>query len=234
MKTIGIIGGMGPLAGVNMAEKIVKLTQASSDNGHIHVILDNNTQIPDRTKAILSGGEDPRPQIIASAKRLEVAGADFLVMACHTAHYFYPDICAALSVPILNMVETTISEVVRLGVRSAAVLSTDGTRRSRIYENPLRGAGLVTVIPSDAEQEIVTDLIYKGIKAGDSCYETGGFVSLLYDMENRGAEVFILACTELSVAFDRYSAALGVFNALDPVAQLASRAVTEAGALLRV
>ena len=91
-KTIGIIGGMGPLATYDLAEKILNNTVASCDQDNIPVLIDCNTRIADRTAAILHGGDDPRPEMKKSAKRLETAGADVLMMACNTAHYFYDSI----------------------------------------------------------------------------------------------------------------------------------------------
>ena len=70
-KTIGVIGGMGPAATADMLLKITKLTDAECDQEHIHVIIDSNINIPDRTEAILHGGEDPVPELKASAELLE-------------------------------------------------------------------------------------------------------------------------------------------------------------------
>ena len=61
-KTIGILGGMGPAATADLMMKIIEMTDAKSDQEHIHIIVDNNTNIPDRTAAILHGGEDPVPE----------------------------------------------------------------------------------------------------------------------------------------------------------------------------
>ena len=87
-KTLGIIGGMGPLATANLFNKIVLTTHAKSDQDHIHILIDNNTLIPDRTAYLLGNGEDPLEQLVTSAVRLEKMGAEFLIMPCNTAHYF--------------------------------------------------------------------------------------------------------------------------------------------------
>ena len=63
-KTIGILGGMGPMAAYDLGMKILTNTEASCDQENIPVILDNNTRIADRTAAILSGGEDPADEMI--------------------------------------------------------------------------------------------------------------------------------------------------------------------------
>ena len=78
-KTIGIIGGMGPLATYDLAEKILKNTVADCDQDNVPVLIDCNTRIADRTAAILHGGDDPLPEMKKSAERLEAAGADVLI-----------------------------------------------------------------------------------------------------------------------------------------------------------
>ena len=88
MKMVGIIGGMGPLATVDLFGKIVNLTDAKCDNDHIHILIDNNTYIPDRTSYILGDGENPIDELVKSAKRLKNMGADFLIMPCNTSHYY--------------------------------------------------------------------------------------------------------------------------------------------------
>ncbi|MFR5602049.1 MAG: aspartate/glutamate racemase family protein, partial [Lachnospiraceae bacterium] len=99
---IGIIGGMGPLATCDLFDKMTRMTAATTDQEHVHIIIDSNTCIPDRTQAILHGGPSPVPEIKKSAKRLENMGASLLIMPCNTAHYFYDEICQDLSLPLLH------------------------------------------------------------------------------------------------------------------------------------
>ncbi len=89
---LGILGGMGPLATCEFFKKIIELTPAEKDQDHLHIIIDNNTNIPDRTEYILGKGKDPRIELIRSAIRLESIGADYIAIPCNTAHYFYDDI----------------------------------------------------------------------------------------------------------------------------------------------
>ena len=97
-KIIGILGGMGPAATADLFTKIINSTEAGCDQEHLHVIIDSNTNIPDRTEALIHGGADPTEQMTQSARRLAEAGAELIVMPCNTAHGFYDAVCA--SVPI--------------------------------------------------------------------------------------------------------------------------------------
>ena len=93
-KTIGILGGMGPLATADLFRKITMLTKAGCDNDHVRVYIDSNSAIPDRTAAILSGGKDPVPEMSSALRHLEACGADCIIMPCNTAHYFLPQLQA--------------------------------------------------------------------------------------------------------------------------------------------
>ena len=91
-KSIGILGGMGPLATADLLRKIVLVTRAEKDGDHVRVYIDDNPRIPDRTAAILSGGESPLPQMTDSLEKLEKCGASCIIMPCNTAHYFLPEL----------------------------------------------------------------------------------------------------------------------------------------------
>ena len=230
-KTIGIIGGMGPLATYDLAEKILDNTVASCDQDNIPVIIDCNTRIADRTAAILHGGADPRPEMKKSAKRLEEAGADVLVMACNTAHYFYDSVCEDIGVPVLHMPRLTAQLLLSKGVKKAGVLATDGTCQSGVYGDALEKEGIEPIYPSQEKQKIIMSLIYDYVKAGRMDFSDLDIDAVISEMKEKGAEILILGCTELPVAF-------GIIGdkglpAVDPTDVLARAAVSFAGAPLK-
>ena len=127
-KTIGILGGMGPMATADLFRKIVACTDAAGDNDHIRVYIDSNASIPDRTAAILSGGEDPVPAMADALRHLELCGADCLVMPCNTAHYFLPRLAPLTKLPFLSMIEAAARACrERFPGKAAAILATTGT-----------------------------------------------------------------------------------------------------------
>ena len=225
-KTVGIIGGMGPAATCDLMEKIIALTRAGCDQEHLHLIADVNTAIPDRTAAILHGGADPVPEMIKSARRLEAAGAELLLMPCNTAHYFYDSVAGAVTVPVLHMPRLTANALRQAGVRTAGVLAADGTVQSGVYERALAQAGIEAVYPSPDLQRQVMRLIYDGVKGRSVPLESVPVPDVLADLRARGAEKLVLACTELPIAFDR----LGLMEGcLDPTRVLALAAIEAAG-----
>ena len=224
--TLGIIGGMGPMATVDLFARLVGHTAASCDGEHIHIVIDNDPTIPDRTKALLGQGESPVGAIVRSAVRLANAGAELLLLPCHTSHAYYDEIAAAAPVPILNMVRETVKVVAERGHRRVGLLATGGTLLAGVYEKAFAVYGTECVVPTPTEQESVMSLIYDGVKAGRHDYDTTAFVNTLDAMKRRGAEVFILGCTELPIAVKDYEIP-GRF--IDPTLILTKAAILRAG-----
>ena len=230
-KTIGIIGGMGPLATADLFEKIISNTKAETDQEHFHVIIDNNTNIPDRTNAVLYDGSDPIPEMIRSAKLLESRGAECLIMPCNTAHYFYNDIAKAVHVDVLNMIDITCKAIVESGYKRAGLLATTGTIKTGVYARSCEKYGIDLLVPDDSHQVAVMDMIYKGIKAGKTEYDCSIVNDGVKDMLDRGAEVIILGCTELPLAYKMYQMH---FSFIDPTNELAKAAIINAGGVERL
>lgn len=231
-RTPGLIGGMGPAATCDLMQKVIDNTDAADDQHNIHMLVDQNTDVPDRTAAILHGGADPMPQLIASAKRLEAAGADFLCMSCNTAHYFHGRLQKEVSVPILHMPAESAKELKRRGIRKVGLLATDGTIRTGVYHRVLETEGIGVIVPDEPDQKTVMSLIYDCVKRNVPVehYPKEDVAKLIANLRTKGAEAFLLACTELPIAFERLGYREGF---VDPTLVLARAIIREAGAPLR-
>ena len=225
-KIIGILGGMGPAATADLFTKIINSTDASCDQEHLHVIIDSNTNIPDRTEALIHGGADPTEQMTQSARRLVEAGAELIVMPCNTAHGFYDAVCASVPVPVLHMIKLTAQELMRHEITRAGLLATDGTVQSGIYESCFAGSGIELITPSPEAQAAVMDLTYNGVKAGRRDFDTSGFEKAVRELFDNGAQTLILGCTELPIVADTLPED-GPF--IDPTAELAKAAIRFCG-----
>lgn len=198
-KSIGILGGMGPLATADLFKKIVQMTDASCDNDHVRVYIDNNAKIPDRTTAILNGGADPVPAMLESVKKLNNIGASVLIMPCNTAHYFIEKLRPHSAVPFISMLDETAKACAAAhGNAPVGLLATTGTINSGIYKNALAAQNVPCIEPNDAQKETLMKIIYD-VKAGKSALDGAGFGAILKQMRQQGAEYFILGCTELPI-----------------------------------
>lgn len=227
-KTIGILGGMGPLATVDLYRMIVESTRADCDNDHIRVYIDSNAAIPDRTAAILRGGADPVPEMLSALRNLEKCGADCVIMPCNTAHYFLPRLQAETALPILDMPAIAAARCAELfpGKR-ACILATKGTLESGVYARALEREGVAFMTPEEAERDELMRLIYDVVKASKPIApERENWRRLLERLRERGAAYFILGCTELPIL----SGILGEPGPfVDPSMELAKAAIRFCG-----
>ena len=223
-KSIGIVGGMGPLATADLYHKLVRLTDATCDKEHIRVYIDSDPEIPDRTAAILAGGEDPVPRMLSSAKKLVTCGADCLIIPCNTAHYFLPRLQEQLPVPILSMPEAAARACRDLYPgKTVGVLATTGTLAAGTYDRALEAEGVPFVLPSERGEELLMDVIYHYVKGGRPLTEAAILMeSVMIEMSEK-AECFILGCTELPLAAEYLSRPYSLVDCTTELAKAAIR-----------
>ena len=200
MRTLGIIGGLGPLATAYFYRRVVELTPAATDQEHIETWIRSCPQIPDRTAFLLGeSAADPRPKMIEAGRSLVSCGADVLAIPCITAHAFHKDLEEGIGHPILHAIRE-LGEVCRKrGIRNLGIMATDGARKSGIYDEILEEAGITCIWPEEPDQARVMHMIYDDVKAGRILSETD-FRSVGNALSARGAEGIVLGCTELSQA----------------------------------
>ena len=201
-KIVGILGGMGPEATVDLMQRIIQLTPALDDIDHIRCIVDNNPKVPSRIKAIIEGdGEDPGPCMADMARRLESWGADFLAIACNTAHYYYEVVSNAVKIPVINLIDLVVSHVKQTSpeCRKIGILASPAVRMTGLYEKRFHSAGIEVVYPGPVFQERLFNVI-KAIKTGDTSVEVvQTYKEICENLNSSGVESVIIACTELSV-----------------------------------
>ncbi|OLA94700.1 MAG: aspartate racemase, partial [Sutterella sp. 54_7] len=198
---VGLIGGLGPAATVDLYDKIVKATPAKTDQEHIKLVVEQNPQIPDRTACLLNGGEDPTLALFHCAQRLEADGCSTLIVPCNTAHAFLPYLERFIKIPFINMQQAALDEIQnKLGTRAKiGLLATTGTVQTGIYGDKANAMGLPMFVPDDVHQERVMAAIYgpQGAKAGYTngiCRED--LISAAeYLVKTHGCNCLILGCT---------------------------------------
>lgn len=233
---IGILGGMGPQATCDLFQKIINHTTAVKDQDHLHVIIDNNPQVPDRTAFLIGQGEDPTSELVGGAKRLATVGCSFLLVPCNTAHYFVSIIEQEAGIPVLSMIDNAADVAGRLlpPGSSVGIMATTGTIRSRLYHDALRRAGLVPMEPDDGGQTEVMEIIYGslGVKAGHvGVNQRLRAQQAANKLIARGALAIIAGCTEIPLVLQDGDVSAPV---LDPTDLLAKAAVERARAPVTV
>lgn len=225
-RLLGIFGGMGPEATANLYQEIVRLTPAKQDQDHIPTLIFSFPQVPDRTAAIKSGDRSIIPYLVEGVTRLERGGASLIAIPCNTVHFFYDDMQRAVKIPILNMIRLAAEAVAKRQpeCRRVGLLATTGTIGTGLYQKEFRKLGIAVI---DPDEPIETDCVMKavyGIKAGvdkrvceDLLFTAGNH------LEQKGAQVLVLGCTEIPLAFNPRRAQVPVVNATQVLAEAAIR-----------
>lgn len=204
-KTLGVIGGVGPLSTAYFMEVLINKTDAQIDQEHIDMIVLNHTEIPDRTAFILGQTiENPVLMMKEDAKKLEIMGADIIVTPCNTAHYFYQELQDAVAIPFINMIEETALYLKEQGVQRAGILATNGTVQTKLFQKALEKEGIEAISPSEDNQQFVMDIIYDNVKANQPV-DLQKFKTVVNELRLQGCEKVILGCTELSILKREYS-----------------------------
>lgn len=225
-RAIGILGGMGPAATVDLMARIVAATPAAGDADHLRLFVDCNPHVPDRNAALAGGGPSPAAMLAAMAEGLERQGADMLAIACNSAHAWAADIRDATRIPLVSMIDATVAAILRdhPGVRRVGLLAADACLDAELYQKPLTQAGLDVLLSADQPRFMA--LIY-GVKAG----ETGpsaraGMAAVAADLVGRGAELIVAACTEVPLLLGQADCPVPLVDAADA---LVRALIVEAG-----
>jgi aspartate racemase len=239
---IGVIGGMGPHAGLDLVRNIFNQTDARTDQAHLPVaLLSFPDRIVDRARFLFDEtDENPADAIADIARQLDGLGVTAAGMPCNTAHApaIFDAVTAALhrtghAIEIVHMIEETVNHVraTRADVQRVGVLSTTATSELQLYERPLVDAGFTFVPPDALTQQQVNETIYDasyGLK-GQSDPPTDRarevLVEAIRHLQDRSAEAIILGCTELPLA--PLQALVADVPLIDP-AQILARALIRA------
>lgn len=207
-KILGVLGGMGPLATQLFYKMIITKTDAGCDQDHLNMIILSHATMPDRTKEILEGRSEELLELLtADAAMLEANGAAAIAIPCNTSHVLLPRLQERINIPIIDMVEETVRYIAR--TRSGdhcriAVLATDGTINTGLYQKTLERAGFVPVVPSPDAQKLVMKIIYDGVKNGGAI-NFAEFLEIQKEIFEQDCQAAILACTELSCFKEMYN-----------------------------
>lgn len=220
--TVGILGGMGPEATVDLMQRIITATPADNDADHIRMLVDNDPKVPSRIKALIEKtGESPGPYMAKMAQGLVKGGADFLVIPCNTAHKFYPDVAEAVSVPVVNLLELAAATINHHfpDIKKVGLLASTAVQMTELYVPAFARYETTPIFPQADLQEKVMTLI-KAVKAKTQTPEMiNDLNQAADDLRQQGAGCLLIACTELSVISTVLKTELPVFDAAQILAE---------------
>lgn len=213
---IGILGGMGSAATIDLMRRVMEATPASDDADHIHLLVDQNPKVPSRIDALIHRtGQSPADELVRMARGLEAQGATTLAIACNTAHGYADEIVRAVAIPLLDMVQLTAEAVANRDLPSgtAGMLASTAVLDLCLYEKAFKDLNIKTLYP---EQQAEVLRIIRDVKAhGATGRLRREFNDVARALAGRGVDLIVIACTELSLLTDGLDSNIAVIDALD-------------------
>jgi len=199
-KTVGILGGMGPYATLFFFQRLLEIDVVKKDWEHLHIVIDNDTGIPSRSRHFLYGEESPVHKMIDSCLRLEKYPVDFIVIPCNSASFFLRDVQKKIKIPILDIMKITVEALVKKHPRASSVAVLGGivTYENKTYLQYLQAEGIKLIQHSREIQNKINWLIEQ-IKLNHIDEIVDEFRNLVNIFEDKyNVDVIILGCTEFA------------------------------------
>jgi aspartate racemase len=224
MKTIGLIGGMSWESSAvyysTINRKVREILGGFHSAKSVMVTVEFNEiqtlQHNENWKAL-------EEIMVKSAKQLEAAGADFILLCTNTMHLCSPAIIQQISIPFLHIAEATGSKIAEKGLKKVALTGTRFTMEKDFYKTYItEHFGIEVIIPEEKEREIIHNTIYnelvKGVVSDESRWK---FQQIIGNLENHGAEGVILGCTEIPLLISQKDVGIPVFDTTTIHAEMA-------------
>lgn len=207
MKTVGIIGGLGPETTSEFYLDIVFSCQKKDKTARPAVIISSVPlpyQIEEDAIAKNVGIERCLPFLIAEAQRLEKAGADFIVMPCNSLHVFIEDIRKLVSIPILSIIEETVKFLQKNNFKKVGIVSTSATIKNKLYENAFAQNNIGYETPDDFQQAKMGKYILNLVTGQQNNKDREGLIEIIGEFENKNVDCVVLACTDLQLLIPQH------------------------------
>lgn len=207
MKTVGIIGGLGPETTSEFYLDIVFSCQRKDKTARPGIII-SSVPLPYQVEEDLilknEGSERYIPFLTQEAKRLEKAGADFIVMPCNSLHVFIEDIRKSVSIPVLSIVEETTKFLQRNNFKKVGIVSTSATIKNKLYENSFAQNNIGYETPDDFQQAKMGKYILNLVTGQQNNKDREGLIQIIGEFEKRKVDCVVLACTDLQLLIPQH------------------------------
>ena len=229
MKTIGIIGGLGPETTSEFYLELVfsckKLNKVSYPP-----ILINSIPLPFivEKQAIAEGiGEEKcLPYLIHAAKSLEKAGADFLVLPCNSLHVFIKDIRNSVKIPVLSILEETSNFLRKQKIKKVGVIATPITVKNKLYEKSLKQNKITQILPDNLQQVKIGKIIHNIVSNRYDNKDREILINIIKNFTKGEVQHIILACTDLQLLMPQHSD-LKIYDTMKILADVAVKSILE-------
>jgi len=208
MKTVGIIGGLGPETTSEFYLDLV-FSCAKKDKTARPAIVIASVPLPYQIEEdLILRSEDMEryiPYLTVEAQRLEKAGVDFIVMPCNSLHVFIQKIRYSVKIPVLSIVEETVKFLKQEKMNKVGIVSTSATIKNKLYENAFAEHGIEYVAPNELQQARMGKFILNLVVGQQKNRDREELISIINDFGDKDLDCVILACTDLQLLIPQHS-----------------------------
>lgn len=221
MKTVGIIGGLGPETTSEFYLELIFSCQKFNKVNRPQILI-SSVPLPYDIEedAIARGKGEERcvPFLLDAAKRLEKAGADFIAMPCNSLHTFIEEIRSSVKIPVLSIVEETIKFLKKENISEVGIISTSITLNKKLYETLFIAKGIKQITPDDFQQAKIGKMIHNLVSNRHDNKDREELIRVINDFETKGISNIILACTDLQLLIPQHPR-LNIYDTMEIFAE---------------
>lgn len=207
MKTLGIIGGLGPETTSEFYLDIVFSSYKKTKKARPGIII-ASVPLPYKIEEELimhnKGAERYISFLVNEAKRLKKAGADFIVMPCNSLHVFIEEIRNAVDIPVLSIIEETVKFLKKNNLNRVGIVSTSATIENKLYEDAFEKNGIGYVTPDDFQQAKLGKFIHNLVMGQQNSRDRDELIQIINDFEGKNVDCVALACTDLQLLIPKH------------------------------
>jgi aspartate racemase len=205
MKTLGIIGGLGPETTAHFYMEIISLSAKINKKQRPSILIANvpmDLEVEGNFINHSIGGVKFLKLILESAISLEKGGADFLVMPCNTAHVFIEEIRNAVSIPVLSILDETVKFVEEENNKKVLLLATPSTIKNKLFDEKFTNKNIQILKPNEDDQELIGEIVNRILKNKQSNKDKLELLRIINGF--RDIDAVVLACTDLHILISKH------------------------------
>lgn len=202
MKTVGIIGGLGPETTAELYQEIVSGFIKKDKAEHPSILIYSvPLSLKTEKECIIEARNTEKclPDLINAAQILQKGGADFLVLACNSLHIFIDEIRESVQIPVLSTIEETVKVLKRQVSKRVGVLATSITINNRLYKDQFKTNDIDDLTLSDKDQNTLNQIIYHLVTGDYNDGDKEKLDNIINDLSKKNIDSIILACTDLQL-----------------------------------
>lgn len=229
MKTLGILGGVGPETTSKIYLSIIDLFKRNKGGKYPSIVI-YNLPFPFviENEAIIRGVNSQKmiPYLIEGAKILEKSGVDFGILPCNTLHKYIKEIREAVKIPFLSILDETVSRLKSMKVKTVGILATETTVKDKLYDDTLKKNNIKFLYPTKIEQDNINKIIVELLNGKKTNLQDKKIKTICLSLNKEGANAILLACTDLQIITSNIHIPIHIIDSTEILIRASMRELT--------